>query len=179
MPAGRWAVAWFCLALAGVLPPVGTAAQDVSGPNLTAAFIYRFAHFTEWPAGTLATGSPLTMCVVGDAAVRDALERTVTGVTVAGRSVIVAFGASARPRADCHILYVSGVPSALAARIVSDVREVPVLTVSDLEGFNKMGGIAEYFYDAGQLRFSIELDAMTRSRLQLSSRLLQLARPRR
>jgi hypothetical protein len=154
-------------------------AQDVSGPNLKAAYIYRFALFTEWPADALPSTGPLTMCVVGDPAVREALERTVRGVTVANRSVAVAFSQPDKLPPQCHTLYVSGVSSAQAARLVAGLRETPVLTISDLEGFNGMGGIAEFFYEAGQLRFSIRPDAVTQSHLQLSSRLILLARPSR
>jgi hypothetical protein len=166
-------------ALASVLLTVVAFAQDVSGPNLKAAYIYRFALFTEWPADALPQTGPLTMCVVGDAAVRDALERTVQGVTVASRAVVVAFGQPDKPPPQCHTLYVSGVSSAQAARLVAGLREVPVLTISDLEGFNRMGGIVEFFYEAGQLRFSIRPDAVTQSHLQLSARLVLLARPSR
>ena len=154
-------------------------AQDVSEPNLKAAYIYRFALFTEWPADALPQTGPLTMCVVGDTAVRDALERTVKGATVASRMVVVAFGQPDKPLPQCHTLYVSGVSRAQAARLVAGLREVPVLTISDLEGFNRMGGIAEFFYEAGQLRFSLRPDAVTQSHLQLSSRLVLLARPSR
>jgi hypothetical protein len=155
-----------------------TIAQDVSGPNLKAAFIYRFALFTEWPSETLPPAAPLTMCVVGDTAVRDALERTVRGLAVNGHAAVVTFGQPNQPLPRCHILYVSDVPSAQAARVVAGLRGLPVLTISDLEGFNDMGGIAELFYEAGPLRFSIRLDAVPAG-LQLSSKLLQLARPRR
>jgi hypothetical protein len=172
-------VAALCAALAVVSLTIVTSAQDVSGPNLKAAYIYRFALFTEWPIGALPQAGPLTMCVVGDTAVRDALERAVRGVTVAGRTVVVAFGQPNTPPAQCHMLYVSAVSSAQAARVVGALREVPVLTISDLEGFNRMGGIAEFFYEAGQLRFAIEPEAVERSRLRLSSRLLQLSRPPR
>jgi hypothetical protein len=172
---GRYALT----ALAAASFTIGASAQDVSGPNLKAAYIYRFALFTEWPADALPPGGPLTMCVVGDPDVRDALERTVRGVTVAGRAVVVAFGQPDTPPPVCHTLYVSAVPSAQAARLVATLREVPVLTISDLEGFNRMGGIAEFFYEAGQLRFSIRPDAVTQSHLQLSSRLIILARPSR
>jgi hypothetical protein len=42
-----------------------------------------------------------------------------------------------------------------------------------------MGGIAQFFYEAGQLRFSLQPDAVTQSRLQLSAKLVSLARPPR
>ena len=175
----RHAVGALCAALATVSLTIATFAQDVSSPNLKAAFIYRFALFTRWPVDALPQGGPLTMCVVGDSAVRDALERTVKGITVENRTVVVAFEQPGQPLPHCHTLYVSAVSSAQAARLVAELREVPVLTISDLEGFNRMGGIAEFFYEAGQLRFSIRSDAVAQSHLRLSSQLLSLARPSR
>ncbi len=175
MSASRWALVVLGLVLLAVVP----SAQDVSGPNLKAAYIYRFALFTQWPNDALGPAGPLTMCVVGDTAVRDALERTVRSVTVEKRPVVVAYGVPDKPPLGCHTLYVSAVSSAQAARLLAGLRELPVLTISDLEGFNGMGGIAEFFYDAGQLRFSIRSDAVTQSHLHLDSRLLSLARPSR
>ena len=179
MSARRCVVAALCAALGSVCLGGVISAQDVSGPNLKAAYIYRFALFTQWPSEAFTPAGPLTMCVVGDTAVRDALERTVKGVTVESRPVVVAFGSPDKLPPRCHALYVSAVSPAQAARLVAGLREVPVLTISDLEGFNGMGGIAELFYEAGQLRFSIRSDAVTQSHLHLSSRLLSLARPPR
>jgi hypothetical protein len=167
-------------ALAVVSLTVPTMAQDVAGANLRAEYIYRFADFTQWPAPTLPQGSSLTMCVVGDTAVRDALERNARGgVTVADRRVVVAYGTPDKPPASCHLLWVSAISPAQTARVVSGFRDLPVLTMSDLEGFNRMGGIAEFFYDNALLRFSIDLEALKKSPLQLSSRVLLLSRPRR
>ena len=63
------------------------AAQDVTEPALKAAFIYNFAKFTEWPADAMAAGAPFVLCVLGDAAVGDALERAVKGRVLAGHSM--------------------------------------------------------------------------------------------
>lgn len=166
-------------ALALVLLNVPAFAQDVSGPTLTAEFIKRLPPFTEWTPAALPPAGPLTMCVVGDRAVRDALERTVRGTTVGGRPVLLAFGQPDKPPPQCHILYVSAVSSAQVIRLVAGLGEVPVLTISDLEGFNKLGGMIEVFYEGGRLRFSLQLDAVAKAGLRLSSRLISLARPRR
>ena len=67
-----------CAALALLLlMPIPSAAQDVTEPALKAAFIYNFAKFTEWPADVMTTAEPLLLCVLGDAAIGDALERAV------------------------------------------------------------------------------------------------------
>lgn len=153
-----------------------TRAQDVVGPSLKAAVIYRFALFATWPPSALAPTAPLTMCVAGDGNVRVALERTVNSLTVDDRPIAVATVYPDQPSPRCHILYISAMSSAQAARLVAAVSNTPVLTMSDLEGFNEMGGVAELFYEAGGIRFRIDRDAVQRSGLQLSSRLLGLSR---
>ncbi len=115
-----------------LLTAIPAAAQDVTEPALKAAYIYNFAKFTEWPAD--ASGEPLVMCVVGDAAIGEALERAVKGRTLAGQSVGVSQSAAdGQPRGRCHILYVSGVTASQAAKLVAALGDAPVLTISDVE----------------------------------------------
>ena len=161
-----------------LLTPMPAAAQDVTEPALKAAFIYNFAKFTEWPADVMPAGEPLLLCVLGDAAIGEALERAVKGRTLAGHSMGVSQSAPAGPpRGGCHILYVSGVTASQAAKLVAGLRDAPVLTISDVEGFTQLGGIAQFFFEHGQLRFKFTLEAAKRARLQISSRLLALAEP--
>jgi hypothetical protein len=166
----------WCVALAGVvLLRAVTFAQDVTEPALKAAFIYNFAKFTEWP-GTAPTAGPFVMCVLGDAAVSDALERAVIGRVLSGHPIVTSRVVVVEPKRACHLLYVSGVSAAQAGQVVADLRDVPVLTISDVEGFTEMGGIAQFFFEHGQLRFRIQLESAKRARLQISSRLLIMAR---
>jgi hypothetical protein len=155
--------------------PSSVSAQDVTEPALKAAFIYNFAKFTEWPADAAPAQEPFVLCVLGDAAVSDALVRTVNARVLAGHSTSVSFmtpGASPR---KCHLLYVSGVTAGQAAQMLAGLRDVPVLTISDLEGFTELGGIARFFFEHGQLRFSVNLESVERAHLHMSSRLLALA----
>jgi hypothetical protein len=151
-------------------------AQDVTQPSLKAAFIYNFAKFIEWPADVLAAGEPFVFCVVGDTAVGRALERAVTNRVLAGRNLTVSYVAAAGPALMCHILYVSGVPIEQAVRLAAGLRDEPVLTVSDLEGFTDGGGVVQLFFDRGQLRFIIHKEFARRSGLQISAKLMGLAK---
>jgi hypothetical protein len=153
-------------------------AQDVPEPTLKAAFIYNFALFTEWPASVAAVTEPLAFCVIGDPAVGDALRQVVKGRVLAGRTVDVSQVPSIGPPRGCHVVYLSGVTVARAAQLVAGLRDEPVLTMSDLEGFTDRGGIAQCFFEHGRLRFNVRLESVTRARLQISSRLLSLARVR-
>jgi hypothetical protein len=150
-------------------------AQDVTEPALKAAFIYNFVRFTEWPSVPSGT-DPFTMCVVGDAAVSDALERTVKGRDIEGRPMAVSRTARPVTKQPCHVLYVSGTMRDQSAQLVAAVRDAPVLTISDIDGFGNVGGIVQFFFEHGQLRFSIKRESATRAGLRISSRLLVLSK---
>jgi hypothetical protein len=163
-----------------LLTPTTAAAQDVTEPALKAAFIYNFAKFTEWPADAMANGAPLVLCVLGDAAIGGALERAVKERTLAGRRIGVSqTSPDGQSLAGCHIAYVAGMTASQAAKVVAGLRDAPVLTISEVEGFTKMGGIAQFFFENGQLRFDVQLASAKRARLHISSKLLVLARTTR
>ena len=158
-----------------LLMRVVASAQDVTEPALKAAFIYNFARFTTWPDGWPAS-EPFVICVLGEA-VADALERVVKDRLLAGHPVAVSRATPSGANRACHLLYITGVPSSQSAQLVGGLRDAPVLTISDIEGFNDGGGMAQLFFEHGQLRFSIRLDPVKRARLQLSSKLIILAKP--
>ena len=59
---------------------------------------------------------------------------------------------------------------------VRAIRARPVLTVSDGKGFLRSGGVIEFYIQDGRMRFIINLDALDRAGVRLSSRLLELAK---
>ena len=158
-----------------VLCGVTARMQNVTEPSLKAAFVYNFAMFTEWPPDALPATATFTMCVLGDVPVGDALERTVKGRLLSGRSISVSRVEIDGALRSCHLLYVSDVTAAQIAAILTAVRDAPVLTISDVDGFARLGGIAHVFVESGKMRFDVNLDPARRSRLQVSSKLLTLA----
>ncbi len=125
------------------------------------------------------SGDPFLLCVIGDPAIGEALERAVKGRTVAGRSLGVYKSASdVPPSGGCHIMYLSGLTAGQSAKLVAGVRDSAVLTISDADGFTQSGGIAQFFFEHGQLRFNVHVESAKRAGLRISSRLLALARPK-
>ena len=158
-----------------LLPGRTALAQDVTEPALKAAFIYNFARFTTWPDAP--AGDSFTICVLNDGAVADALRKAVTGKSLTERPISVTVVAPAAPKRTCRVLYMAGLPVSQVATVVADLREVPVLTISSIDGFAAAGGMTQFFFEHGQLRFRIDLETAKRAGLQISSRLLILARP--
>jgi hypothetical protein len=150
--------------------------QEVTEPSLKAALIYNFAKFTEWPRDVLAPGaSPFNACVLGDAVVAEALVRTVKGRLLFGHAVTVSPVTLEGPLRSCHLLYVAAVTAVQATETLAAVRGTPVLTIMDIEGSARGGGIAQVFVERGQIRFDLDHGLAKRGRLQLSSKLLTLA----
>jgi hypothetical protein len=151
-------------------------AQDVTEPSLKAAFTYNFAKFTEWPQDILPATATFTACVLGDGPILDALERTVKDRQLSGRGISVSqVHIEDGKLRSCHLLYVSGVTPAKVAAIAAALHGAPVLTVSDIDDFCELGGIAQMFVENGKMRFDLNLEVAKHSRLQLSSKLLALA----
>lgn len=152
-----------------------TLAQDVTEPSLKAAFIYSFAKFTEWPTDALAATKPFVACVVGDEQTGDALERAVKGRSLTGHPVIVEKVPVSGSLRSCHLLYVSNLVPSQAAQVITSIRTLPVLTISDMDDFMRLGGIAQVFVENGKMRFDMNYALAKRNHLQLSSKLLSLA----
>lgn len=170
---GRRSLCGLFLLLFGWVAPAN--AQDVTEVTLKGAFLFNFARFTEWPADSLPAQSTVSACVLGDRAVGDAFARQVNGKQIGGRTVTVTIVDSSSPLPACHLVYLSGISRTRLGEIVSNLREAPVLTVSDAEEFTKRGGIIQFFVESGKMRFRINARSAKRARLMLSSRLLALA----
>ena len=140
---------------------------------MKAAFLYNFAKFAEWTA--LPPGAPIVVCVVGDDEVAAALVAIVRGQTIGGRTVDTWRPVEVKTWRSCHVLYTTAAENR-AGGGVSGLRTLPVLTVSDSKGFAQSGGIIELYVEDERLRFAINVDALERSGLRLSSRLLGLAK---
>jgi hypothetical protein len=160
------------------LCPAPALAQDATEPALKSALIFKFAKFTTWPNDVLPTHAAFVACVVGSREVGQALERAVKGHTLAGHPIEVISRDGRDPHQSfkaCHVLYVTNVEPKQVARIMTEVRGAPVLTIIDADDPNTNVGIAHLFVDNGRLRFDVDHGLARQGRLQLSSRLLSLA----
>jgi hypothetical protein len=151
-------------------------AQSLAAPELKAAFLYNFAQFMEWPAETVPAGSPLALCIVNDIAVADALEKTVNGRTAEGHSLTVKRLKAGAPLPPCHVLFVAGSDLKRSLEVVETVKGGLVLTVSDAARFAETGGMVELFLEGDRMRFAVNVDALQRARVRMSSRVLGLAK---
>jgi len=144
--------------------------------RIKAAFLYNFAKFTEWPAGSFADPqAPLRICVYGDDPFGDALE-SIAGKTVRGRPVEVDRLDALSAGEPCHLLFISESEAPNLPRILAALQRRPVLTVADIPGFAGAGGIINLKVNKeDKIRFEINVAKARLAGLRLSAKLLSLA----
>lgn len=142
--------------------------------QVKAAYLANFAKFVEWPAGAISGGNPIPICIVGEDPFGGALDAALSGESVNGHALVARRIGSMRDVDGCRILFISS-SEAVNEFAMASIERTPVLTVSDVPGFLKHGGMIEFVLDANRVRFEINLAAARMAGLNLSSELLRVA----
>lgn len=138
--------------------------------SVKANYLVRFAAFVEWPDSSFADSrSPVVLCVVGRDPFNGALDRAARAQTAYGRPLVVRRPGTAEAAAACHILYVGTGGGSLVP-----VGQPAILRVTD-GAVSADRGMIHFVVSDDRVRFHIDLQAASRSRLSISSRLLNLA----
>jgi hypothetical protein len=168
-----WRLAVLSVALAQAAP-VPLWSQSSGEYEVKAAFLYKFASFVEWPEAS--RYEPLGICVVGQDPFGSALERVVEGKTIGGREFVVRRLKAWHAGAPCHILFIGASEKNRLLPVLGQVRHETILTVGDVPGFCESGGAVNLNVVESRVKLEINVDATARSGLQVSSKLLSLAR---
>jgi len=146
--------------------------------HVKAAFLYNFAKFVEWPDTAFKNPhEPLVICILGrNSAFRPLLEEAVQGKQIGGRSLVVRETSDPREAADCHLLFIAASEKRHLPAILEVLKASAVLTVGETSNFAGAGGVINFRLENGKVGLEINVCAAQRARLQISSKLLSLAR---
>ena len=166
------------LLLKGALSIAAVSEED----RIKALYLYNFLLFVDWPEDVIGEDNTLRVAVIGDDTLFDLFE-PITQKPIKGRKLIVErFDALEDLRSPCHVLFVGRSQGHIAPRILEKVKDRPVLTVSDMNGFTQMGGMVYFKHLACKehtashpKRFEINLSAVEHAGLKIRSRLLRLS----
>lgn len=162
------------LLLAAALPPA--AAQDLNEARVKVRLALSLARFTQWPAGAFAAADdPLNVCVVERSDLVAGAFREIAGQAVNGRPLRLVAPAPLAA-AGCHLLFVHASSGPAGLGLVDAAAGRPVLTIGDLDGFAARRGMVELVNVNDAIRMDVNLAAIRSGQLELSSRVLQLAR---
>jgi hypothetical protein len=192
--AGRRTVLSILCMLAGVAAARSVRAQGIDterGKRIEAGFVLNFLRFTDWPPRTHELPSaPIQVTVVGDSALTANLTQLVRGERIGAqeRRVEVRPAREARPGVEAearalvaqlqesHLVFIGRDDGHRVEWILDTVRSRPVLTVSDVPDFAAMGGMLGLVVRGGRLVFEANPAAVTAAGVNVSSKVLRLAR---
>jgi hypothetical protein len=172
------ALAIACTAML-VLAPTCLAADATSLEYpVKAAFIYNFAKFVEWPAARMPQiDVPLVIGIVGEDPFGPVLDELVdkenarSSGGAGGRRLVVRRLSPSEDLKQCHVLFISRSARDSLAQILGAVKSEGVLTVSEIDGFSRRGGMLGLNVVDDVLKTELNLDTAERAGLKISSRL--------
>ena len=170
----RWLGPFVLWALLAQTTTLALWPQSSGEYEVKAAFLYKFASFVDWPEP--ARNEAVGICIVGRDPFGSALERVVQGKTIGGRAFVVRRLKDWKAGTPCHILFVGGSDQQRLQAVLGRVRHETILTVGDVAGFCESGGGINLIVVDSKVKLEINPDATGRSGLQVSSKLLSLAR---
>jgi len=158
---------------------VGVRAQTQATPieaNVKAVFLFNFAKYVTWPAAILGERSPaeIRICVTANDAFFTLLKSAVQGEDVDGKPLVPVALEGLDEARTCQILYVGDSQTADAKAWLTAVRGAQVLTVAD--GALNDETIITFVRDNNRIRFDINRGSANRRNLNVSAKLLRLAR---
>ena len=175
-------ILFFTAAIAFIVlaSPPGTLAFEQD--KVKALYLYNFLLFVEWPESAFNDKDCVCTAILGDDLLFEAL-KPMDGKTIKGRKMIVERCEDLKDlEKPFHVIFIGSSMKALVPQILEQIKDKPVLTVSDMEGFTQMGGMV-LFRNIGDpsdktgypKRFEINLPAVKRAGLKIRSRLLRLS----
>jgi len=169
------AAAW--IAAGGGIRGAGTSPGSLSEYRIEAAYLYYFSTYVEWPTEKFSRGGDtLVIGVLGEDPFGDLLDETIRGKTVNNRRLIVKRMDGLKEARECHILFISSSEQGRLPLVLKALEGATVLTVGDIEQFASRGGQIGFRMEDKRVRFDINVSAVERARLKISSQLMKLGR---
>lgn len=162
--------------------------------KIKAAFLYNFLKFVDWPTDKKADpNKPITLGIIGKDPFGKAFEpvkdkkindrevvikrfKSVAELKKPGKEGEAELDKQSGELKKCHLLFICSSEKDGIEEILAAIKDRPVLTVADTEDFLKSGGIIKFVMEEQKVRFEISDAAAKRSKLQIRSQLLRLAK---
>jgi len=160
----RWLALGLCLSFG--MPAL---AQEVSEYGMKAVLFYRLSQFVYWPAEEKAP-NPLVICVVGKNPFAGSLKQLNQSVNN------VEIRIAPDEANDCHLLFISRSESAKLDAWLSRTEGRRIVTVSDIGGFARAGGMIELPLEGERVGIVINRRAAQKKGFDFNAQLLRLAR---
>ena len=165
-----WRRALLVLAVLVPLSPGWLPAQQ-DERAVRAAFVFNLTKYVSWPEAR----DRLVIGVIGDGDIGTVLKQVLDGKVSDGRRIAVVLHSAGSELNECDLLYVTGGSPAILRSILNRAGNRAVLTVGDSDKFVRSGGMVGLVRSGDQIQIEVNLEVLRSRRLDMSSKLLNLA----
>lgn len=146
--------------------------------TLKSVYIEKFTRFTNWPPGCGMENKeePFSIHVLGNQAFSEMLKNIFSFQKIYQKPVEVKLLDKWKKMGECHILYISGDYEEELSQLLESIKDRPMLTISDTEGFAEKGVIINFYIERNKLRFEVNETALHESPLEMNFFLLDMAK---
>ncbi len=141
--------------------------------SLKAAFIYRFTEYVDW--GGLKNNEKFKIAILGDTPLTANLIDIAENTDVDNREISVEEYENMNEIDDCQILFVSRDITTPLQAILHKFEGRETLIVTEKDGYGEKGACINFFLSESKIRFEVNLEAVEKAGLAVSSQLLQHA----
>lgn len=147
------------------------AQPHIESYKLKAAIFHRFRNFVSW---TDNPGRENVVCIIGKDPFRGVLQKLEVAERERGGVINLFFTDGIEPQ--CGLLFIPKTELSRLKQHLKQAQKYSIVTVSDIPNFVSKGGIIEMEQESDRIQFSINLTMAKTCKINVSSRLLQLAR---
>lgn len=171
-------VLWLASGVAAAQTPAGATPAEVQ-----AAYLLNFLRFTQWPEDAAAPEQAVDVAVLGAEPLASALRTLLRQPGALGSRKVrvhqirdLSTSRAQRQLREAEVVFVSGREWPDPSRLLGQLRGRPVLTVGEGPQFARRGGMLGLVAQGSRIVFDANPSVIQASGLQLSAKVLKLAR---
>ncbi|WP_187287225.1 YfiR family protein [Methylotenera mobilis] len=163
----------FCLATL----PLTAIPAPIPEYDMKAAYLYNLAMFTEWPENAIntPTNNTVRLCILGNDSFGSSLS-TLSRSRNTGMRIQLSYLTDVKRADFCQVLFIDKSELKNTESVLKLLENKSILTVTDNEEIFRMGLMVGLFLDKNKLIFDINYTLANSSKINISSKLLKMAR---
>jgi YfiR/HmsC-like len=151
------------------------ASQSMDEQTVLAALALNIVRFTTWPSEIQTQMPTINFCVVGDNVTQQSFS-SIDNKPVGDKTLRIIFLSRLRNYDECHVLYISELKENFLLQVFAETKQRPLLTIGESYEFAVQGGMIGLENVDGKINMNVNLAVVHGSKLNISSRLLKLAK---
>lgn len=145
-------------------------AEQLTENNVKAIFIVKINPFIKW------THSKITICTLGEDKnlVKDSVGENIDKIIASENNNLSHKKIEIINGNNCDILFISNDVKTSLNSILTQTENKPIVTISDISGFNRRGGMFEFFSKNNKINLELNYTNAKQNNVTISAELLEM-----